>query len=259
MQRNLRKVAPINGPNIVSKSVMQNGGVAWVAQFTLVAGNPFEFGSEVRLINGFMAPNIVIPYVGRVIPPGGSFDDDGFVQQDPACPEVTYQPIFDPLCPAVIPPPEPPSVDLSCFNFPVNYRRRQFVIPPEYVPLWGDVVPYVEIKTRQHEVRQLRLRFYADVNGNGDPNLDPCAYCGDVTFAYIPAAATLVFDGSDHMVYVQTPGGGKRRADSLVFGSDGKPFTWPELTCGHGYIVTIDLPQTQVPPIVDLSLFARVS
>lgn len=265
LQRNLRKVAAITGPVVTGKSTMSNGeGTAWGVTFTLVAGNPYEFGSETRLVDGFMNPAVSVPYYGGVVPEGASFDADGFVQQDPDCPVLAYEPIFDPLCPAVIPPPDPPNVAIrqaqgvSCFNFPVNYRRRQFTIPEQYVPLWGDVVPLVEIKTHAFEVRSLRLRFYADVLGTGDPNDDPCAYCGDIVFAYIPARSTMVFDGSDRQVYVRQ-GTIRRRADSLAIGSDGAPFTWPELTCGHGYVVTIDLPQTQEPPVVDLTLMARVS
>jgi hypothetical protein len=78
-------------------------------------------------------------------------------------------------------------------------------------------------------------------------------------FSYIPANSTLIFDGSEKSVTLQSPGGGRRRADSLVFGSDGSPFVWPELTCGVGYIVTIDLPQTQAPPIIDMSLYFRAA
>ena len=78
--------------------------------------------------------------------------------------------------------------------------------------------------------------------------------------SYVPAGETLVLDGSDQLVYVETAGAAQqRRADSLVFATDGTPFTWPVLSCGFGYIVAVDLPQTATMPTVDLSLYARVA
>lgn len=257
--RTMRNVTLLNGPIIQSKNEMSNGGVVWVVGFTAVAGNPFEWGQETPLIQGFLDPTVDIPYVGGEVPEGGMFDPDGFVQTEIACPTEDYTPVYDPACPFNIPPPGLPSVDVVCFDFPVNYLRRQFVIPPQYIPLWGEVVPYLMIHAPYYEIRSLRLRFYTDAEGGGDPNADPCNFCGDIVFSYIPKGATIVFDGSDRLVYLQSPGGGRRRADSLVFGSNGLPFEWPELTCGPGYIVTIDLPQTQQPPVIDLSLYQRAA
>ena len=257
--RTLRNVTFTIGPTIQEKKFTADGGAVWIVAFTAVAGNPYEWGQETPLIQGFMDPTVNVPYVDGIVPDGGMFDADGYVQTEVACPVVEYQPVYDPACPFVIPPPGVPSVDITCFDFPVNYIRRQFVIPESSVPTWGEVVPFLQIRAPTYEVRSLRLRFYSDVLGGGDPATDPCNFCGDIVFSYIPANSTLVFDGSDRAVYLQTPGGGKRRADSLVFGSDGTPFEWPELSCGVGYIVTLDLPQTQQPPIVDMSLYSRAS
>lgn len=255
--RSLHSVTVITGPSITQKMTPTIGGEAWAIQFTAVAGNPYEFGIESPLVRGFMDPNVEIPYVGG-LPAGATFDPDGFIQQESDCPVVTYQPVFDPLCPLVLPPPAVPSVSLSCFDFPVNYRRRSFTIPKQNVPLWGDVVPIVSIHARTKEVRSLRLRFYADVAETGDPNDDPCNFCGDIVFSFIPEGSTIVFDGTDKIIYIEDETHGRRRADSLVFGSDGNPFEWPELSCGFGYVVTVDLPQTATAPVVDLTLVSRV-
>jgi len=244
------------GPLVTGKRTMGNGGCAWTVTVTVTAGNPVLFSDERPLIVGFGDPKVQVPYVGGVVPPGGSFDADGFVQTEVKCPVPTYQPVMDPLCPLVIPPPAVPAIPLSCFTFPVNYTRRQFVIPPDKVPLWSKVVPSFAIHAKK-EVRSLRLRFYADPQGDGSTVDDPCVFCGDIVFSYIPAGETMIFDGADQIVYVQSPTKGKRRADSLVFGSDGKPFDWPELTCGFGYVVTLDLPQTATLPVVDMSLYAK--
>ena len=105
----------------------------------------------------------------------------------------------------------------------------------------------------------MRVRFYADLFDTGDPSQDPCNYCGDVVFSYIPPHSTLVLDCADREVYIDQPGIGRRRADALVTNSKGEPFEWPELSCGYGYVVTVDMPQQMTQrPIVDLSLVPRM-
>ena len=254
----LRRVAPTVGPAIDSKMDMSNGGCAWAVGFTLVAGDPHKYGAEVDLIRGFGDPNVDMPYIGG-LPDGGQFDDSGFIQTEAPCPVVVFAPVQDPECPQIIPPPAAPNIALNCFTFPVNYKRYQFVIPPQFIPLWGDVVPMVDIHTSRQPTRALRLRFYADPTASGDPNSDPCNYCGDVVFSYVPANSTICFDGVEQAVYLELPGGGRQRADALVMGSDGLPFDWPALSCGFGYIVTMDIPQSQPLPVIDLSLAHRVS
>jgi hypothetical protein len=197
------------------------------------------------------------PYVGNVTPDGGDYDDEGFVHTDVDCGHSTFTPVFDPLCPQVIPPPGPPSIDVACNSFPVNYLRRRFTIPEQYIGLWTAMVPVIQIHAKK-EVRSMRLRFFADPRRNNNIHIDdPCNFCGDLMFTYIPQGSILTFDGSDHTIYVQESGGPKRRCDSLVFGSHDKPFEWPELSCGIPYIVTVDLPQTQSPPVLDLTLVPR--
>lgn len=260
LRRNLRRVVSTVGPVVNSKRDLTDGSAAWIVSCTLTCGDPFEYGSEIPLIDNFMKDGVEVPYVGGVIPPGGDFDLKGHVQDDPSCSSSTTQPVFDPLCPTVIAPPSAPDISLACFKFPVNYRRRQVTIPEQFIPLYGEVVPFIEIRAHGVEVRNMRLRFFADPHNFGDPDLDPCAFCGDIVFSYIPAGSVMTFNGADQVVYIQTtPNGPRRRADSLVYGSDGKPFDWPALTCGSAYIMTVDLPQTQDPPVFDLTLIPRVT
>lgn len=255
--RTLRNVTLTVGPTVEQK-MYPTGGAAWVVTFTAVAGNPFEWGQETPLIQGFCDPKVDIPYTGGVVPEGGTFDEDGSPFVEVTCPKPSYQPYYDVACGNVIPPPVLPDIALSCFNPDVSYTRRFFTIPSAYVPLWNEAVPWLQIRATK-EVRNLRLRFYADVLGVGDPATDPCNFCGDIVFSYIGAGDTMIFDGADRLVYVQDPGGTRRRADSVVFGSDGGPFEWPQLSCGLGYVVTVDTQKTAVPPIIDFSLYGRAA
>jgi hypothetical protein len=254
-QRTLRNVTVTNGPIVTAKRRMSNGGAVWTVSFTMVAGMPYEFGPEVPIIRGFMHPTDN-PWVDGI---EGAWTPNPYLVQEAECVTPVYSPVYDPNCPALIPPPLPPTVALGCFEQPDNWYRRHITIPEQYVPLWGDVVPKIEVHAPgDSEVRAVRVRFYADPFGEGNPNIDPCAYCGDILISYIPRNSTLVFDGSDETVYIEQGGKARRRADSLVYKTDGTPFDWPVLTCGMGYVVTFDLPQTQVAPLVDLSLIARV-
>lgn len=259
LQRSLRQVVVNSGPSITGKQTLSDGGAAWTVTFTAVAGEPWEYGAETPVIEGFLDPAVLVPWAGGVVPEGGYIDLDGHLFNETACAEPVYAPLEDPLCPATIPPPLPPSIALGCYTPPKNWRRRQITIPATYIPLWGEVVPKFAVHARKADLRNMRLRFYADVEGNGDISEDPCAYCGDLVVSYIPQGFTLVFDGSERQVYAFDASQKRRRADNIVFTTDGKPFDWPTLTCGMGYIVTLDLPQTQKPPVFDLSLFSRAA
>lgn len=257
--RSLRNVLVNSGPSISAKRNLFGGGAVWTVTFTAVAGEPWEYGAEVGVIEGFLDPDVTVPWVGGVIPEGGYADLDGALFDETVCEEPVLAALQDPLCPAVVPPPLPPSVTMGCYTAPVNWRRRQITVPRQYTTLWGEMVPKFAIHARDDDVRDLRLRFYADVNGDGDISDDPCAFCGDIVVSYVPVGSSLIFDASERQVYAVDATQRRRRAEQVVFATDGSPFEWPVLTCGFGYIVTLDLPQTQPPPVFDLSLISRVA
>lgn len=257
--RSLHEVTCTVGPTVTQKLEMVNGGAVWQVTWTMVAANPAEFGVEKPLILGFLDPDVDIPYYGGVVPPGGDFDENGNVQTDAPCAAAVFRPIYDPTCALLSAPPAVPSVIPMCFSFPVNFLRTSFTIPREEIPLWTTVTPVVSLTTKTAEARSVRVRFYADMFDTGDPSQDPCNYCGDVVFSYVPPSSTIVLDCADREVYIDQPGIGRRRADALVTNSKGEPFEWPEFSCGYGYVVTVDMPQQMTQrPIVDLSLVPRM-
>lgn len=257
-RRYFRKVVFNQGPEVTSKRVTSDGGAVWAVQFTGLVANPYEFGADVPLIQGFLDPQVVVPWANGIEPAGGSIDLDGYIANETECAEVQYTPIYDPLHPAIIPPPSAPSVPLGNYVPPRNWQRRQFTIPKQYVTLWSEMVPQIAIHAHLDPIRNLRVRFYADPQELGEVSQDdPCSFCGDMVVSYVPPSHTLVIDAADEAVYAISPGGIQRRADSLVFASTGKPFDWPALSCGIPYVVTFDLPQTQEPPIIDMSLTPR--
>jgi hypothetical protein len=250
--RTLLKVTVINGPIVERKHELTDGSEAWIVQFTAVAGNPTEFGPTEPLLTGF--PNVANPWFGGVAPSGAYADPSGYIYTEEPCASAIYSPVFDPACPQIVPPPLPPSLPLGCGNLPVNWLRRQVGIPRSLIPGWGDVAPIFELHAPNAAVRNLRIRFYPDTGGGVT---DPCNFCGDMVVSYVPQGATMTIDTAAQSIYVSSAGGSRRRADSLVFSTDGTPFVWPTLTCGTAFVMAIDMEQTQIPPSIDFSLVNR--
>lgn len=260
--RSLRKVVFNNGPTVTTKHQPSDGSAIWLAQFTAVAGSPFEYGPEVPIVESMFAPGVTNPYripLPDYLPLSAAIDTTGTLFDEVSCLPSAYKPVFDPNCAPLAPPPGPPSVPLGCFSPPQNWRRYQFAIPKDQIPLWGEVVPKIEVHATTVDLQNLRLRFYVDENGDGSIE-DPCGFCGDLVLSYIPKGKSLVLDGSEQTVYVDEGGGVLQRADSLVYSTDGTPMDWPSLSCGTGYVVTIDTESgsTQLPT-VDLSLYHKAS
>ena len=255
--RVLHKATATTGPSVTSKGLMSNGGAAWTVEWTIVAGDPYEYSAEVPLVVGFLDPTVDVPYPGDLVPPGAVWDPDGYVTTDPPCPVEVYSPVFDPACPLLIPPPAVPTISPVCFTFPTNFTRRSFTIPKQDVALWSGTVPILTIHTpASAEVRNLRVQFFDDPGDDATPD-DLCDPEGDVVFTYLPSDSIVTFDAVAHLIYIDTPGQGRRRADSVATNSDGGPFDWPELVCGAGHVVTIDMEQTQVTPVIDLTLVQK--
>jgi hypothetical protein len=258
-RRTLTGVKFTSGPSITAKRTLSDGSAMWIATFTATAANPYEFGTERILVEGFGTD--AEPWVPSIVPADWAFDAFGAYITDTDCSMPYYNPIVNPDCPAIDVPPGPPSVAMGCYTPPEEWRRRWFTIPRKYIPYWGDVAPVVKVHATSGNVESVRLRFYADVDGNGSVLEDPCAYCGDILLSFIPAQHTLVFDSANQIVYAEGPGGERRRAESLVFRTDGTPFDWPLLSCGFGYVVAVDVPSTEgdAPLSVDLSVIPRVA
>lgn len=243
--RTLYNVTVNNGPTVTAKHTFKDGSAYWTVTFTAVAANPFEFGQPVQILTNAFGLHT-----------GDQIDLDGYKSQEVSCPSPNYKPVFDPLCPDLILPPSSPPVPLGCYDPPKNWLRHVFRIPADAVKVWTEMVPTWVIHTSAHEVRNMRIRLWKDPLGTKDPDEHPCGFCADYLVTYVPPGGALVLDGRNRTVEFTDPGQ-SRRADGLVFSSNRTPLAWPELSCGYGYVGTIDLLQTQVKPRVDLLLYPK--
>lgn len=257
--RTLRKFAVTNGPTVTSKQIATDGAHIWRVTFTGMAGVPWEYGFEQCIVDGFLNPNVPDPYACGDVNGTPTSVGENINDADNPCPINVWSPVYDPLCPPLDPPPAPPSIALGCVDAPTEWTRYNFTIPSGVVPLWTDMVPILTV-TAQQVVRNVRVRFYADPFGTGNPDDDPCAFCGDFLITYMPANSVMTLDGATETVTVVSQNDPPRNAGTLVFATDGGPFEWPLLSCGVPYIVTIDVPRdADFSPYIDMSLIPRTA
>lgn len=244
--RFLQRVQVNTGPTITSRSVLSDGSTIWGVTFTAVAGIPWEFGSVVPIVGGF-------PQGDYINYAGGNTVRVGYLSHEVQCPSPTWTPVFDPLCPQLVPPPTTPPVTIGCVTTPTNWLRYSFDIPDSFIRTWTDMVPLIEITSGSTTVRNVRFRIFPE---GINPDIDYCGFCAEFTVSYMPLNSVMTLDGRDQTVTVYTAGQ-SRRADSLLFGTNGNPPDWPSLSCGSGYTVTVDTLQTATPPDIRFSLVPR--
>jgi hypothetical protein len=89
-------------------------------------------------------------------------------------------------------------------------------------------------------------------------SIDPCAYCSEFILSYLPPGAELTVDALTQTAFVSVAGGPPRPASHLLYGTGGTPITWPSLSCGISYVMTIDVPPTDVSNVlVSVSLTSQ--
>lgn len=252
--RTLRHVHVTVGVQTTSKRPTTDGGAVRTVQFTLTATDPLEVGLERAFLNRWLDPAVTNPWPGGVAPAGASVVGTAYDAEDDECLPAAYAPLADPLAPAVIAPPTPPGIEWSSFSPPTTWKRRRVVLPDDLVSLWMDTALVLRVTAPGLEVRNARVRVWADPSGSGNVPDDGCDFCSDVVIAYLPADGTMTVDPTSHLVYVDTTGGVRRRADSLVSDTYGGPIEFPSLTCNMQYVITLDVPAGSPVPYLSLSL-----
>lgn len=147
---------------------------------------------------------------------------------------------LDPDCQPIPLPPQPPNVDPGCVEEPDAYERSVITISDNVVPRNLTAFPVLTILAGAQDVRQARIRFWENPDGLPLEDLGQCAFDGDIIVSFIPAGATLVIDGVQRIA-TMTLDGVTQDATHLLYGADGAPVDWPDLTGGIEYLVTLDL------------------
>ena len=162
-------------------------------------------------------------------------------------------PISDPNCPTPPTKPTLPTIDNSCIETPQDWLRYYLEIDAQEVSAWNQTVPTIAITSKGTEVRSIRVRFYPNPFGYDAEDVDPCSYCSEFILSYIPPSTELTIDGTVQRATASVAGLPTQPASNLLYGTDGTPMTWPSLSCGVPYVMTIDTP-TNAPNDLSVSL-----
>lgn len=157
-----------------------------------------------------------------------------------AAPTVTA--LVDPDLPVLPTPPAPPPIPNDAIVDQFDWLRYYLPIPATDVPLWAAGVPTIDLTTAAEDIRQVRIRFYPNPRGLAPEAVDPGSFCGEFILSYMPAGATLTIDGVGEIAYAVFAGTTQSVvADQLLYGTDGAPVDWPELSCGLPSLMTVDI------------------
>lgn len=74
--------------------------------------------------------------------------------------------------------------------------------------------------------------------------IEPFGYNSEFIVSYAPAGARIVMDAQTHTstIYLASAPSSPVSAANLLYGPDGGPMVWPELSCGISYFATFDVP-----------------
>lgn len=237
-ERSFHDLAITAGPTVINEYNLESG-VAVEVEWTMVAATPFPLGATEQLMREPMSTAPTTPINDATI----------------VCPVTVVAPITDPDCPPVPAAPRPPAVPNVCVDNTTLWDRYSFEIEAEKVSGWSQMLPTITLSTKAEDVRQVRVRMTPNPFSWPLAQVDPCGYCAEFILSYLPANAELTVDGTTRTAYASIAGKAAQPASHLLYGTNGTPITWPSLSCGIPYVMTVDFPSGTDPEVeVALSL-----
>jgi len=169
----------------------------------------------------------------------------------------TSRALTDPDCSVVPPPPRPPIIASDCIEDVGVWLRYYTEIPANLVLDWIDIVPTLEITTGAEAARQVRIRYYPNPDALPTDQVDTSTWLSEQIVSFMPAATTLTLDGVTQRVWAEVNDTDPISADHLLYGTNGKPATWPVLSCGIPYLISIEVPTNE--PAGNISVAAYLT
>ena len=232
--RHLHGVAAVEGPTVTQTYRLTAGAMRRI-EFLLVATVPHLNGAD-------MAVGTWEYGVGYTAAMEGSFLDT--TGSPPLCDvETDVVVIADPDCDPLPAPPRPAIPDIACAPEPDYRNSYSIFIPESAVPGWQSIVPDLRLSSGGTAVRSVRIRMMERPLPTQRPtDLDPCNACGSFVVDYIPPNATFEIDGLSQRVTIHLPGDVEAVGNHLLSGLGANNlFEWPELSCGLGYYMVVDV------------------
>lgn len=236
-----RNVGLTRGVNITQKR-SGDCSVIWLATFTLTAGESPEYSEPEFLLGELGAPLAVGPSV---------LSNGSLPVPFSRCPSYDYSPVYDPQNPALVSAPSSPNFyptgwvpqDGSVLD---RFWAKVAIHGPSDLP----VVPIITLRAVDQAARMVRVSIF----DAGAPLDAQCEALWTATVAYLPPGQDLIIDGEERAAYVLLGNGGRRRADSLVYGPDASPIIWADISGADSLLVTMDIGASSVNSTVRASL-----
>lgn len=210
----------------VTRTVRRDCQVSKMLTFTLTANDPFEYGELEVSMTG----------LGDT-PDGDGLVSDGALElvQTP-CPVYNYEPIFDPLYPALLVPPGAPDFLPTGWTIEDGDTfTRYWAIVDAIEPGSLLCVPLITLRTAD-EARMVRVSVYP----SDSLTSDQCGPLFSAVVAYLPGNVDFTLDGEQKAAYV-FDGVTYRRADSVIYSPDARPVDWTSFPSSGGLLVTLDI------------------
>lgn len=238
MLRTFYRVEVLEAPAITKEWVTKNGAMASV-EFTLRAGVPWPFSEPVRAATINMDTGTIT-------------QTDAAGEDCSASTDPYYGFINDPYFTAISKPPQPPNIKPPNVLTVASWRRKTAALPVNLTRKAGRAVPVIRVLTGSNDLQQVRIRFY-DTTGP----LSGCGYVGEYMISYAPVNSSLLIDGIRQEITVLLADGRRVPGGHLIYGADGKPFTWADLSCHKDYTMTVDMMTGNTGLSVLLDVYVR--
>lgn len=221
-----RDVALTRGTSVTRRRRRECSSSWWV-QFTVTAGDPYQYGE----------PVLVVEDLGGTVSSPFYLDTGTEVMTESLCPVFDYTPIYDPLFPGLAPVPAIPNFYPDGWEiYPgMTFDRYWVEIFPS--ALVRTTVPRLALTTSSLEARMVRVSIWPR---GEDPDIQ-CNALWTTTVSYIPEEVEMTIDGELRAAYVwDGVSDAVRRAESLIYGDDAAPMNWTTIAA-RGYLVALDL------------------
>jgi hypothetical protein len=103
-------------------------------------------------------------------------------------------------------------------------------------------VPTLEIASGAYAARQVRVRYHPNPFDYSVEQVDTTTWCAEQIISYLPASSVMTLDGVTQRAWAEVKGGVAQSADHLLYGTNGQPATWPILSCGISYVISLEVP-----------------
>ncbi|QBI98121.1 minor tail protein [Microbacterium phage Fireman] len=163
-------------------------------------------------------------------------------------PQAEQNPLQDPNCDPLPIPPAPPVIEDDCITPIGSWRRTWYIIDAGQVPEHLAAAPTVTLQTFGESESQVRIRWYANPECTPPLDFDSSEWQFEQVVTFVPANTTMTLDGVSQRVWAEVPTGSDAiAADSLLRGTGGVPATWPTISCGVCWLISLDTALDSTP------------